>query len=690
MEVRVLLGTPHMLSLATPVENLYLVGPARAKLLGKLGIQTLGDLLFYFPRAHNDLSKITPIKDLVSGETANIKARVLDVKSFRTKIKRLTLTQALLEDGTGTILSTWFNQPFLSRVIKKHETFLFSGKVVSEKNKLILQNPIYEIEKKEQIHTARLVPVYRLTAELTPKILRTIIKTYLDQTPIPEYLPEEIIRAEKLYSENQAVKTFHFPKDFPSLIAAQTRLAFDEIFQTQLRVLKHKLERQKANALYIKPVPELKTKIAALPFALTGGQLKSLSEIILDFQKPFPANRLLEGDVGSGKTVIALLTMWLVARNDLQSALLSPTEVLALQHYDYIREFFAPDDINTALLTSAVQKINGQNVIKQQIYDGLKSGEIKIVVGTHALLQETVNFANLALVVIDEQHRFGVAQRAQLKKLHNTHLITMSATPIPRSLALTLYGDLDISILSELPGGRKKILTKLVPEDKRAKAYEFIKQQLNDGRQAFVICPLVEETDKLGVKSATAEYERLKTNEFAEFPVGLLHGKMKPAEKERVMNDFKNNQTKILIATSVIEVGVDVPNATVMLIEGAERFGLAQLHQFRGRVGRSTHQSYCFLFSGTPDAETNPRLQAFLQSQNGFELAEKDLHIRGSGDLYGTTQSGYGFRIATLSNLDMVERSRKLAETLLRADLTLKNHPLLAEKLKNQPLVHLE
>ncbi|MBI2356226.1 MAG: ATP-dependent DNA helicase RecG [Candidatus Doudnabacteria bacterium] len=659
-----------MFDFKTPVENLYLVGPARAKILKKLEIHSLGDLLFYFPRAHQDLSKITPIKDLKPGEFFSIKAKVLEIKSFRTKIRKLALTQALVEDDTGSIICMWFNQPFLSKVIKAHEIFLFSGKAVIEKNKLILQNPIYEQEKSEQVHTARLVPIYSLTSQITQKQLRTIIKTYLDKTYISEYIPKHILESERLLEENAAVQNFHFPSDYSSLKQAQKRLAFDEIFVMQTKVLQSKKQRQLRSSAQIRNIQLLSDKIQTLPFRLTESQQKALAEITADFAKPFPANRLLEGDVGSGKTIVAALAMWLAAKHGLQAVMLAPTEILASQHYANLRKFFESDGITTALRTSSH-----------------KSEPARVTFGTHALLQNRVKFQNLALVVIDEQHRFGVEQRSILKNLNNTHLLTMSATPIPRTLALTLYGDLDISMLKELPSGRQKIWTKIATEENRPKAYDFIKKQIQAGRQAFVICPLVSESDKLGVKSATVEYEKLSREIFPELKVGLLHGKLKASEKEKVMQAFQNNETNILVSSSVVEVGVDVPNATVMMIEGAERFGLAQLHQFRGRVGRAEHKSYCFLFS--EDAE-NPRLKAVVESNDGFELAEKDLQIRGAGDLYGTAQSGYRFRIATLTNLDLVEKSREYAFKLLDSDPTLAQYPALKQKVSEQEKVHLE
>lgn len=680
-----------MFDLKTSIEKLYLVGPARAKLLKHLGVHTLEDLLFYLPRAHHDLSQFTPIADLKSNQFANIKARVISVKSFRTRVRRFTLTQAVVEDDSGTITCVWFNQPYLQKTLKVGEQFIFSGKVALSKNKLQMQNPIYEQEKEEQVHTARLVPVYPLTASLTQKMLRGIIKTYLDKCTVPEFLPIEILREEKFLDEDRALKQFHFPADWAQLKSAQKRLAFDEIFLTQLRVLKYKRLRQHREAFQIKDDKKLlPEKVSTLPFELTASQNQALEEILKDLSKVYPGNRLLEGDVGSGKTIIAALSMWLAAQNGLQAVLLAPTEVLAQQHYLSLLKLFINDGLDLGLLTSASARLNGNPVSRETILAHIQTGRTKLVMGTHALLEKKVKFDKLALIVIDEQHRFGVQQRAALKQHNNSHLLTMSATPIPRTLALTLYGDLDISILSELPKGRTPITTELVAEDKRNQVYQFIAEQIKSGRQAFVICPLIEESDKLGVKSAQAEFEKLSKNIFPNFSIGLLHGKLKPADKEEAMRKFKDNETQILVSTSVVEVGVDVPNATVMMIEGSERFGLAQLHQFRGRVGRSTHRSFCFMFSDDQNASNNPRLTAMVQSSNGFELAQKDLEIRGSGDLYGTAQSGYGFKVATLSNLALVERSRGYAEKILDQDPEVSHIPLLKQKIAGRPDIHLE
>lgn len=679
-----------MFNLSTPVEELYLVGPARAKLLKNLGIHTLEDLLFYFPRAHQDLSTFTPINELKLGEAANIKGRILEVKSFRTKVRRFSLTQALVEDDTGPILCVWFNQPFLAKTLKTGEEYIFSGKTAVSKNKLQLQNPVYEQVKAEQVHTSRLVPLYSLTASLTQKQLRSVIKFYLDKTQIPDYLPESIYNQEGLPKLQEAVRIFHFPETYAALQVARNRLAFDEIFQTQLRVLRHKKERELEPGLRIKTDGFLDDKIHDLPYTLTAGQEQALKEITSDFNRKYPANRLLQGDVGSGKTIIAALALFLAAKNGFQGALLSPTEVLSSQHYTNLLKLFLGDGLDPVLLTSAQARINGNPVSRQTALAAIKTGRAKIVIGTHSLIQSSVKFHNLALTVIDEQHRFGVEQRSILKATNNSHLLTMSATPIPRTLALTLYGDLDISVLKEMPKGRLPIQTRIVSEANRPKAYEFIAKQISQGRQVFVICPLIEESDKLGVKSATTEFKRLSQEIFPHFQIGLLHGKLKPAEKEAVMQSFKNNEIQILVSTSVIEVGVDVPNATVMVIEGSERFGLAQLHQFRGRVGRSEHKSYCFLFSSDPQAEQNPRLIALQESNNGFELAEKDLNLRGSGDVYGTKQSGYDFKIASLSNIEMVQRSREYAEDILAEDISLSRYPSLKEKIHKADVVHLE
>ncbi|MGE5297799.1 MAG: ATP-dependent DNA helicase RecG [Acidobacteriaceae bacterium] len=679
-----------MFNLNTPVEELYLVGPARAKLLKKLGISDLSDLLYFFPRFHQDLSQFSPIKEVKPGNFANIKARIVTIKSFRTKVKRFSLTSAVVEDDTDSLSCVWFNQPFLTKVLRPGEEFIFSGKVTWSSGKRQLQNPVYEQVKFEQVHTARLVPIYSLTARLTQKQLRSIIKNYLDKVFIPDPLPENVIFEEKLLDENTAVKSFHFPKDQQQAALAQKRLAFDEIFTTQLRVLQYKKKRETIKAYPIALDSKLSEKISSLPFELTASQKTAVDDIIGDFQRNFPANRLLEGDVGSGKTIIAALAMYAASLSGIQAVLLAPTEVLAQQHYLSLLKLFLNDGLDVGLLTATSCRINGNPVSKGTLTGQLSSGRLKLVIGTHALLQPSVKFEKLGLIIIDEQHRFGVEQRSSLQRIGKAHLISMTATPIPRTLALTLYGDLDITRLKEMPVGRIPIITELVTETERDRVNSFIADQIRSGRQAFVICPLIEESDKLGVKSATEEFERLKKGPFSEFSLGLLHGRMKAAEKESVMNKFKDNQIQILVSTSVVEVGVDVPNASVMLIEGAERFGLAQLHQFRGRVGRSSHKSYCFLFSNETNPSENPRLKAIASSNNGFELAEKDLKIRGSGDLYGTEQSGYGFKIATLSNIDAVQRSKLHADRLLGQDPMLDRHPMLKRIINQKPALHLE
>ena len=432
-------SNPVMFNLNTPVEQLYLVGPARAKLLKNLGLHSLADLLFYFPRAHSDLSHFTEIAQLKLGESATIRARILEIKSFRTKVRRLTITQALVADDTGSVLCVWFNQPFLAKTLKPHEEFIFSGRLGSVKNKLQLQSPVYEPVKAEQVHTARLVPIYSLTASLTQKQLRTIIKTYLDKVQLPEYLPQTILQKAELMGLDQAVRNFHFPDDLAILKQAQDRLAFDEIFLTQLRVLQYRQRREQQYSVRIPTPLNLDEKIRSLPFALTAGQQQALAEILEDFQKPYPANRLLQGDVGSGKTIVAALAMWAAAKAGLQTALLSPTEILAGQHYANFLNLFKNDGLDLGLLTSSQARLNGNPVSRATLRSLIRSGRIKFILGTHALLEDGVQFKNLGSIVIDEQHRFGVEQRSLLKQAAaSAHLLTMSATPIPGRLALTL------------------------------------------------------------------------------------------------------------------------------------------------------------------------------------------------------------------------------------------------------------
>ncbi|NUM25546.1 MAG: ATP-dependent DNA helicase RecG [Candidatus Buchananbacteria bacterium] len=688
------------LTLTTPVSQITRVGKTTADRLKRLEIETVNDLIFYYPWRWEDLSKISKISELKTGELSTIKVKIQLLSSRRSLAKRKILTEGLVADESGSLKIVWFNQPFLAKTLQIGDEVYFSGKVDFGRYGFQMTNPVYEkVTNGSTTHTARIVPIYPLTHSLTAKQIRFLIKSALvavDQ--VVDFLPPEIITSYRLMSLSEALRQIHFPDNQQLLDQAIRRLKFNELFLFELRVMINRSEiRQETAEVVLFKEQETKDFISQLPFSLTNDQRKAAWQIISDLQQSRPMNRLLEGDVGSGKTLVALLAMLNVARNEKQSVLMSPTEILASQHYQTISKLFSNSNIKTGLLTRSQKLINNEKVSQSKMLSGINSGEVKIIVGTHALIQESVKFNSLALAVIDEQHRFGVTQRKHLRENSGNsattpHLLSMTATPIPRSLALALYGDLDLSIIREMPKERKKIITKLVEGSKRNEAYEFIRQQIDQGRQAFIICPLIDPSDTLGVRSVTEEYERLSGTVFSDLTISMLHGKLKSMDKERIMADFLANKSKILVATSVVEVGVDVPNASVMLIEGADRFGLAQLHQFRGRVGRSSYQSYCFLVSEQNSQKTAARLRAMVSAKDGFELAELDLELRGPGEVYGTTQSGFPeFKLATLTDYRLIQEAKIAAEGIVKKDNRLDGYPDLKYKLKDfLALVHPE
>lgn len=681
--------------LTTPLKQLPTVGPRAERLLAKLGLIAVQDLLFYYPFRYDDFSQVSKISGLQSATTATIKARVDLIKNRRSPRKRMLLTEAILSDSTGTVKAIWFRQPFLTRIIKPGDELFLSGKVEKELLNFQFINPTYEKAKSIMLHTARLVPIYPATARLTQKQIRYLVKLSLGAlNKIEEWLPASVIQNQELMGLQNALKQVHFPEKEAILQKARSRLKFDELFLIQLGALKIKADLQKEKAPIIS-FKETNTKkfVDQLPFKLTQAQRKSAWEILKDLEKKILMNRLLEGDVGSGKTVVAAIAIFNTALNKFQSALMAPTEILAQQHFKTLNNLFSNEKLKIGLLTSSTIRITDKKEIKKkELLEKNEQGKIDVLIGTHALIQKNVQFKNLGLVIVDEQHRFGVEQRKELKqKVSNKkqapspHLLSMTATPIPRSLALTVYGDLDLSVLDEMPPGRKKVLTKIVPTEKRDKAYQFIRTKINEGQQIFVICPLVEESDKLGVKAATTEYEKLNREIFPDIKIGILHGRMKAKEKEQVMRDFLDKKCMILVSTAVVEVGVDVPNATIMMIEGAERFGLAQLHQFRGRVGRGEHQSYCLLFTENGGEKVDKRLEALVKSHNGFALAEQDLKFRGPGEVYGNRQSGFflSLRIARLTDYQLIKKARQEAEAILKADPDLKKNAVLKKKMAN-------
>lgn len=685
--------------LKRPIESFRYIGPSYLKKLHKLGIKTLEDLFFHFPHRYDDFTNIKKISEIRIGEEVAILGEIKKIENRETLKKKMIITEALVSDGTGMIRAVWFNQPFLIENLKEGEKVSLAGKVQASLEGIFLSNPAYEKVKegKPLKHTQGLVPVYPETEGLSSKWLRFILHPLLEKyaSKIKEFLPEEILKKKNLPRINEALFQIHFPKSKKEAEKAKERFTFQELFLVQLFFLKQKRKLASEKAPKIIPKKEyVKALKDTLPFSLTEDQKKAIREILNDLQKDFPMSRLLEGEVGSGKTIVAIFASFVTAKNGYQVAMMAPTEILAEQHFEEVSKFLSPFNIKIGLLTSEKAKIftegEAKKIKEKELIEKTKSGEILILIGTHSLIQEKVKFKKLGLVVVDEQHRFGVEQRAKLLSQSGKdyplipHFLSMTATPIPRTLALTLYGDLSISQIKMLPKGRKKIITKIVPPARRGEIYEFVRKEINEGKQAFIICPLIEESEKLQVAAAEEEFKRLKEKVFPEFKMGLLHGKMKAKEKEKIMREFKEGKIQILVSTPVVEVGIDVPKATVMIIEGAERFGLSQLYQFRGRVGRGPYQSYCFLFTESSAKKTWQRLKAIVTAKNAFELSEMDLQIRGPGDFLGKRQSGIpDLTMASLTaNISLIEEAKKEAESLLDKDPYLENYPLLRKKLR--------
>ncbi len=719
-----------MLTLRTAVGELTRVGKTAEKRLARLGVRNAKDLLFYFPFRHEDYSRVVKIADLRDGESVTVKVRVELLANRRTPRKRKMLTEALVSDDSGSLRVVWFNQPFIARVLRPGDEIFLSGKARSDMLGQQFISPVYEkAGQATTTHTARLAPIYSLTGGLTQKQMRFLTSQIIGLADsIPEWLPEEISRRFDLTPLPRALRGIHFPADETDLRASAERLKFGELFLLQMRA---ELARQERSALQARCLEfkenEMKEFVDSLPFVLTKAQKVAAWEILRDLEKTAPMNRLLSGDVGSGKTVVAAMAMHSAVLNGHQAVLMAPTEILARQHYDSLCRLYSGLKLNVGLLTRS-QAENFQFPIsnfqfskaKKCLLENIVNGLVDIAVGTHALLSAGVEFKNLGLVIVDEQHRFGVEQRRTMKeKGADVHFLSMTATPIPRSLALLTHGDLDLSVIDEMPPGRKKTITRLVEPLNRNKAYDFIRAQVKKGRQAFVICPLIEiKTEdnqyptclagrqvsniqpalpagryqisnlpcrQAGIKypasdkkSVLNEYQKLSKDIFSDLSVGYLHGRMRPKEKEETMQKFRERKTDILVSTSVVEVGMDIPNASVMMIEGAERFGLAQLHQFRGRVGRAEHQSYCLLFTDTDASPALERMKFFEKENDGFKLAAKDLEMRGPGEVYGTEQSGLmNLRLAKLTDRDIIKKAREAAK-MVSADLA--RYPLARRK----------
>jgi len=676
-----------------------------AKLVPKfrrLGVETVRDMLYFFPRRHLDYTKRKAIAELKVGEEQTVVATVWQAKEAFIGGRRSA--EVGIGDESGNMRVVWFNQPYLAKQLRTNSKIVLSGKVSMYKGVKIFQSPEYELlEGADLTHTGRLVPLYHLTSGLSPRTVRRLVKQTVDlwAPRLPDFLPSEVRQRARLLELAEAVKQAHYPDSEQLKDHARRRLAFDELFLIQLGVLSKRRDWREGNqANVIQPAVELlDTFIKSLPYTLTWGQRRALDEILADMAQDRPMTRLLQGEVGSGKTIVATAALLATVASGYQGAFMAPTEILAEQHYANICGLLAKagsevesegklhsftsllsHPITVAILVGSM-KASEKKAVRQAIAEG----RVDIVVGTHALIQREVEFDSLGLAIVDEQHRFGVMQRSALRqKGKNPHLLVMTATPIPRSLALTLYGDLDLSMIAELPPGRQVIKTRCLEPDERDKAYRFLSKEVAEGRQAFIICPLISESESIEAKAAVAEHERLSQEVFPDLRLGLVHGRLKPGEKERVMRGFRGGEYDILVATPVVEVGIDVPNATVMLIESADRFGLAQLHQFRGRVGRGEQQSYCMLIAESPTADGKERLAILEHNHDGFALAEKDLEIRGPGEFFGTRQSGLpDLKMAKLSDMNLLELARSEAIRLFKGDpgLALPGHELLKREI---------
>ncbi len=667
--------------LNAPVTRLSGISAAYAHKLQNLGVTTVDDLLTLYPNRYDDYRSLKTINQLAYGEDVTIMAQIWQVKQKKTRNGRPIVT-ALLSDGTGTIEASWFNQPWLAEKLTQGRQIILSGRVNQYLGHLNFQSPDWEELDQDQINTGRLVPIYPLTSGITANWLRRLQKRTVDywSPRLTDHLPAEICERLGLLSLNEAIRQAHFPDDWESLEVARKRLAFDELLMIQLSVFKQRQVWQQEAGGRTSPSEGLvraveidqamlDSFIQALPFNLTQAQKEVLDEILADMAQAVPMSRLLQGDVGSGKTVVALAAMLATTKEGGQGVILAPTEILAEQHYKNIQSLLTMTGFDERVQISL---LTGSTKAKERaaVLDDLASGRSQLLVGTHAIIQDDVIFHKLQLAVVDEQHRFGVNQRSLLRqKGRNPHMLVMSATPIPRSLALTLYGDLDLSIIDQLPPGREVVKTRWLAPKERERAYSFLDAQIEQGRQAFIICPLVEESDKIEARSAIEEHKRLQKTIFPNLALGLLHGRMTGKEKETVMATFRDQKTHILVSTAVVEVGIDIPNASVILIEGANRFGLAQLHQFRGRVGRGSHQSYCLLLADNASEEAHKRLEIMERTNNGFELAEEDLKLRGPGEFFGTKQSGLpSLKMVKLSDTKLLELARAEAKRVFDED----------------------
>jgi len=676
-----------------PIKSLIRTTPAHIKKLEKMEIFTGKDLLEYFPRTLEDAGVRQNFSEIILDEKNTIGGQLHSFRVEKTRYGK-KLAKAVISLTDGDIEAVWFRIPYNMRNFEGEKYAFLVGKIKRNYGKIQISNP--EIHFEQNVHIGSIRPVYPESLPITSKWLREKISGLLPMVKdFEEILPLEVLEAENLITKEKAIGDIHFPSSVDDWQKARTRLGFEEIFEIQVRVMQAKILRQKneKSQYKVKFEPDiLKEDFKALPFELTNHQKKSLAEILEDFEKDRSMHRLLQGDVGAGKTIVAFLSALQVIRAGYQVAILAPTEILAQQHFLSAVKFLGADpvfkkekDLFGNLETSQINLLTGSTPGKEKkgIKEKLRTGEIKLIIGTHAILTKDCVFKNLGFAVIDEQHRFGVEQRAVLAQ-NMSHTLAMTATPIPRSLALTIYGDQDLSIISEKPAGRKPIVTRVISDDKtRIKMEYFIEDQINKNRQIFWVCPLVDESDAIEARNVKAEYERI-SQVFSKKKVNFLHGKMRPKEKESIMNGFKNKEFDVLVSTSVIEVGVDIPDATVMVIENSERFGLAQLHQFRGRIGRNDMQSYCFLMVDKKEDKQKERLKAMEKSNDGFYLSEVDLKLRGAGTLYGLKQSGLpDLKCADLNDIETMQKARDAAEKILKKDLNLSDHPQLKNRIEN-------
>lgn len=649
------------------INSLYGVGPERAKAFEKKGIKTCEDLLYYLPRGHEDRTKFYEIADCPVGEFSCIKAKVYSpVHETRIK-KNFNIYSMVVFDDSGAINVVWYNNRFVKNAFRTGEEVLFYGKIEFSHGKKELLNPIYE-KAENQRYIGKIVPIYPLFGNITQKVIAGLVEKAMEALgEIDEYLPDSIMQKYEICDINFAMKNIHFPKDFESYTLARKRFVFEELLLMQLALLARRNENEKAKRTPFSDTDCANEFIKSLPFELTGAQKRVIDEICRSFKAKTPMNRLVQGDVGSGKTVVAAAGMYVASKNGYQSAIMAPTEILAGQHYNTFSELFKNTGIKCVLLTGSTKD-------KKTVYEQIKNGEYDVIIGTNAIIQKDVLYKNLGFVVADEQHRFGVSQRAKLTaKGENPNTLIMTATPIPRTLSLILYGDLDISVIDELPPGRKPVKTYAVGEDMRKRIYAFLDKHIKNGSQAYIVCPLIEESEKSDLANAKEVFERLK-NVFPEFSVGLIHGKMKPKEKEEVMQDFVENKIQMLVSTTVIEVGVNVPNSNIMIIENAERFGLSTLHQLRGRVGRGQEEAFCIMFTSALSNITKKRMETLCSSNDGFYISEQDLKLRGPGDFFGTRQHGLpDLKVANLfTDNKILETAQNAAKEILekRCDVT--------------------